>query len=134
MNEAACKRLYDAIECASHCDGIITVQDILDFCGIDLDKDGSVTDTPLYFKKVKEISKYTGRPITVYRYSGFASSVAQGYEPYMIADPDTGEEVHATERMLTEVTNDEWIKHFDTELADDKITYEEFRSKGCSTS
>ena len=139
MNYTEIKQLFSYIESQSIKDNVITKQDIYKAVGVDLDHDNQITDLPLYRKKNVIISKYTDKKITCYEYT--TEENADGFEKYMLIQcvkPDCKcendndcekQEIHATEKTITEKTNDKWIKSFSDEFSDDdEITFDEFKN------
>ena len=139
MNYTEIKQLFSFIESQSIKDNVITKQDIYKAVGVDLDKDQQITNLPLYRKKTVVNSKYTKNKVTCYEYT--TEENVNGYEKYMMymcVKPDckcendndcVKNEVHATEKIITEKTNDKWIKSFSDEFEDDdEITFDEFKT------
>jgi len=127
MKEAEIKNLFAAIEESSEKDNLITLQDIRNYVGIDLDNDGQVSNLLLYRKKTQGPSVVDqNKMITYYEYSSSFSNETEaeeaGYEKYMVNG------VQQTENTLTNITNNAWKVAFEKALhEDDAITYEEFR-------
>lgn len=90
------KRLFNYLDSGSQADaGYLTLNEIREGVGVDLDGDGHITDKALYRKRFEEVSRYTGRVMTCFKYR---NTPAAGYEPYMIERD--GRRVQATERLL----------------------------------
>tara|TARA_Y100001970_G_scaffold259962_1_gene341520 strand:- start:957 stop:1373 length:417 start_codon:yes stop_codon:yes gene_type:complete len=127
MKETEIKLLFAAIEESSKKDNVITLQDIRNYVGVDLDNDGVVSDFMLYRKLTQgpSIADPT-KIITYYTYSSNFSNETEaqeaGYEKYMV------DGIQQSENMLTDITNNAWKTAFEEALTDDdEITYAEFR-------
>ena len=127
MNDNEIKRLFDYIESRSHKDGVITIEDIKESIGPDLDNDGKVTDKKLYRKSVATKSKYTGRNIVCYEYS--TENNKNGFNPYIV----DGNHISERELSLKSGLN-MWLLNFKDEIKidgveknDREITFEEFK-------
>ena len=59
MNVQEVDHLFQYIESRAHTDGYITISDIYEYVGTDLDRDGKVSDLPLFRKSTKQKSKYS---------------------------------------------------------------------------
>ena len=127
MNDNEIKSLFDYIESRSHKDGVITIEDIKESIGPDLDNDGKVTDKKLYRKSVVTKSKYTGRDIVCYEYTTETPIV--GFNPYIV----DGNHVSERDLVLNNGLNT-WLLNFKDEIKingvdknDREITFEEFK-------
>jgi hypothetical protein len=137
MNDNEIKRLFDYIESRSHKDGVITIEDIKESIGPDLDNDGKVTDKKLYRKITITNSKYTGREIKVYEYTTVPPPNTTvppppntpKFEAYVI------DGVHVSERdLVLQSELNRWLLNFKDEIKEDgvtkedkEITFEEFK-------
>ena len=139
MNYTEIKTLFNFIESQSCKDNVITKQDLYNAVGVDLDKDHKISDLPLYRKKTVMNSKYTKNKVTCYEYT--TEENTNGYEKYVLrvcvkldckCENDNEcekEEVQATEKQITDKTNDKWIQSFSDEFEDDdEITFDEFKN------
>jgi hypothetical protein len=126
MNDSEIRKLFDYIESRSHKDGVITIEDIKESIGPDLDNDGKVTDKKLYRKSSLVKSKYTGRDIVCYEY---ATDTREGFLPYMVDGK------HVSERDLVLISDlNQWLSNFTDEIKidgvtkeDKEITFDEFK-------
>ena len=115
------KRLFDYLDSGSTADhGFITLNEIRNGVGVDLDGDGVVSDKPLYRKRFEEKSPYTQRMMVCFKYR---NTPAEGYEPYMIEYD--GQNIQATEQMLRLSSETRWVSCFEDEFKDDQMISEQ---------
>ena len=132
MNDNEIKRLFDYIESRSHKDGVITIEDIKESIGPDLDNDGKVTDKKLYRKMTTTNSKYTGRSINVYEYTTVRPDCLNRPDCFKAYEVDG---IHVSERdLVLQSEVNKWLLNFKDEIKEDgvtkedkEITFEEFK-------
>ena len=113
-------RLFDYLDSSSIADrGYITLNEIRDGVGVDLDGDGIVSDKPLYRKKYEERSPYTQRMMVCFKYR---NTPGDGYDPYMIEHD--GQNIQATEQMLRVSSETRWVSCFEEAFKDDQMISE----------
>ena len=126
-------RFFDYVDsiCKSE-KGTITVQDLRNAVGVDLDRDNEVTDKKLYRSVRTGKSVHTGNPVTYYVYKNqdqindLSVDDKGAYKKYEILIHGKDELQHAIELMIYSISSDVYIKCFSDELVDNVITKEEF--------